>query len=318
VSPGDVVSFDVTVHDPLTGVEAHRSLPVPIGGAVLLSSDPLLVPQYPYDPNGKNSPAPAGDAVIGERWVAITANLPGQDPSQYRYFWYVDQSLVPDTCAIRPLQKDALGKPVDMVRCGVGTNILYMHATGFNSAVYNVYVRVLRKMDSHAFGAALMPVYTDTTPAVFPGTTGQTVGLIVPPSSDIVPGAVVRVSARNIETSNSNTYQYDWTIDGSPVPLALGQKQLTFTADSRKTSYSVALTVTEEQNGLPISRRTDIATIHVKSETPFVAWKNARLAALSPLFAPLVRSFSGVSSLFFLALGIILIAGTLIFDRKTE
>ncbi len=327
VSSGDSVVYDLDVFDPLLGEHVKASLSVPIGNTLILSANPTLVPQYPIDQTGEFVAAPAGNTELGERWVELTVDLGDGSPEDYNFDWFVDQTKMEDTCSSIPLSFSGKAKPGGVGLCGIGTNILYYHATSTNTHVYDIEVHVTNKRDGSRLADETLQLFTDPTPMPFPGQENGVVGAASQTQASAIQvqatpadaNAQIVVHANNIETSPTNSYTYNWTVDGANVASSSqNPRELVFAADPDKSQYNISLQVIEKSGSKLVSQKTSSTVVAVDVTSKFDRWKSARLASVAETLYPLYHSIAGNTSLFLLLSGFVFIASVYFLQKNTD
>lgn len=316
IAAGQRVIFAVKIFDPKLGIRAEGSTSVPIGSSVVVTTNPTLIPQYPIDPTGEQPVAPQGNLQVGERWVEITANLTEGSPENYTFEWYVDDGRIGIGCSKAPLTFTGKAEPTGIGICGVGTNILYYHAMENNSHVYKINVRVFDKINGDRLANEYINVYTDPTPMPYPGK--ATIGsqsLLRTSSDTVMPNQNIVVSALNVETSETHTYQYVWSVDGQVVANG-SKKQIELTAKPEKKQYEIELQLLEKVDGKVVSQKIASTTVGVAPVTKYELWRNERLAAVQSIFYPFYHTVIGNTSLFLVGAGIVIIIFVFLLDRK--
>jgi hypothetical protein len=313
---GGKIVFNVEAFDPQLGLRAKDTLNITIGGSIILTSNPTIVPQYPIDQTGQNPVAPAGNETLGERWVELSA-VPAQgEPSDYNFDWYVDQEKMTETCATRALTFTGKAQPQGVTLCGVGTYLLYYHADKENTHVYKVNVKVTNKRSGETVADEDLSVYTDPVSSAYPGQGGGNgTNLIQLQSTSVQPNTLVTVRAANYEASTSNSYQYIWTVDGQVVSDS-GQRILRFTAQPDKTHYDIQLDVIERNKQRVISQEKAVASLNVLPSNKFQDWKESRLATVKTAFYPFYHTMAGNTSLFLVLGGLTLVVSVYFLDKK--
>lgn len=315
VSVGENINFSVKVFDPKLGITSEGTLGVPIGDNVVLTSNPTLVPQYPIDKTGKNIVAPSGNAELGERWVEVTAVLTNDDPLQFNFDWYVDDEKMVNTCSNIPLNFTGRARPADVTLCGVGTNILYFHAQENNAHTYHVEVKVTNKTDGDLLSDEDMKIFTDPTETPYPGQSLSQQNLLQAKNTSVMPNENIVVSASNVELSDSHSYEYLWSVDGQAVS-SQNNKSIVFTAKPDKKQYEISLQVVEKFHGNVVAKKTASTTVVVAPISKFDLWRDSRLATVQEAFYPFYHTIAGNTSLFLVALGIMIVVWVYILEKK--
>lgn len=314
-TPGNKITFYVDVFDTNLGVRANNTLNVTVGGSVLLSSNPSVVPQYPIDQTGEHPVAPQGDQATGERWVEITATLAQGNYSDYNFDWYVDETKITDTCATSPLVFTGKAEPQGMVLCGVGSYILYYHATGGNTHTYKVNAKITDKRSGEFLADEQLPLYTDPTPTPYPGQSSGSSSSLIQTQAEVQPNSQIVLRAANLEASENHTYQYIWTVDGQVVSDS-DQRVVTFTAQPDKKEYQVQLQIVEKNNNTIIGQKVATTSVAVAPHDKFQDWKDSRLASVKSALYPFYHSMAGNTSVFFVIAGVVLVCGVYLSQNK--
>lgn len=301
------ISFRVTAFDPKLGIKAEGTVTVPIGGSVVITSNPTLVPQYPIDQTGEFVAAPAGDIKTGERWVEVTATLAEGSPESYHFDWYVDEQKVEDTCSKTPLAFTGKAAPQGMRLCGVGTNIMYFHATQVNAHNYTINLKVFQKQNGDPLSDEEIVIYTDPSETPYPGQTlDAATGLLQVQNALVSPNEQIVVRAVSPETSERNLYQYVWSVDGQVVSSGNDQ-QIQLTAQPEKEKYDIQLQIVEKNGEVVLSQKTATTSVAVIQTSKFEIWRDSRTASVQTALYPFYHTMAGNTSLFLVIAGIVII-----------
>lgn len=308
---GSVLRFNVIVSDSATGETAEGNIEVPVGGNVILSSDPTLVPQYVVDVKSDGEAVDRLERSIV--WIEVKADLPGEDPSNYHFSWYFDDIPDYDRCTSVPITPKPIPNTLDtsiFQPCGVGTPYFYFLADKLNSHVYKVSTEVGSVATGNGYGAGSLEIFTDPTEATSQADAGgvEARSLMEIPETAALPNETVVAKSSYLERDPSRTYQYEWKLDGQEVQTE-DPHELEFTAMPGKNTYSVELSVAEYKDGVLIAEHSDAGEVQVSDPLSTVAsLQTSARAQISGVFEGTSFLWLKMISLAMIVMGGIIIA----------
>lgn len=317
---GDTITFVVNVYDTLTGEHTENQLQVTLGSAVILTSKPVVVPQYPIDETGQTPVVRTGNESTGLRWVEVSATMSEGVPETFDFTWHLDEKRYDESCSREPLTYDTKTAPEPLELCGVGSDHFYFLADKENTHVYTVNVELVDTNRGTQYSTSTLKIYTDPTPTPFtpvgevPLPT-EDISLLSVANSAVATNEKVTIQAQNLEVNESHNYEYEWRVDGEVVESARNKRTLTFPASQGKTEYVVSLAIQEKEGSRVVKKQVAEASVPVI----FQEKDNTSLTRLASVVESIRESkspWAAALQIFVLATGILVVTGVIMAQRR--